>query len=379
MGCVSPVFWHKSRPLFRKWLLFYEGSKQPIRYFWMNFRRFLLAITLIVALPMPALFAAADGNAASSNETAANHGDDAHGHEEGHHSLPKNAVPLFFEYKVETPVVDETGEPVMRKDGKPETKEKLVFAITNSMVVTWIVALGLILVAQIATKKPKLVPSGLQNFVEWIVESLIGFFEGILGAKLARETFWFFGTIFIFILFSNWFGLIPGVGTVGWAHGDPGFFHSEHLSAPLFRGVNADLNMTAAMALFFFALWIFWSLKAIGPGGFFLHIFNVKGHGFTVMGIFLLLIYIFVGVVEVVSISVRPVALMFRLYGNVFAGENILETVMALGGPYFGWLAVLPFYFLELLVGFVQALVFALLTAVFTSLMCSHHDEDHAH
>ena len=378
MGCVSPVFWHKSRPLFRKWLLFHEGSKQPIRFFWMNFRRFLLAITLIVALPIPALFAAADGNAASYNETAANHGDDAHKHEEWHHSLPKNAVPLFFEYKVDVQVVDETGEPVM-KDGKPETKEKLVFAITNSMVVTWIVALGLILVAQIATKKPKLVPSGLQNFVEWIVESLIGFFEGILGAKLARETFWFFGTIFIFILFSNWFGLIPGVGTVGWAHGDPGFFHSEHLSAPLFRGVNADLNMTAAMALFFFALWIFWSLKAIGPGGFFLHIFNVKGHGFTVMGIFLLLIYIFVGVVEVVSISVRPVALMFRLYGNVFAGENILETVMALGGPYFGWLAVLPFYFLELLVGFVQALVFALLTAVFTSLMCSHHDEDHAH
>ena len=378
MGCVSPIFWHKSPPLFRKWLLFHEGSKQPIRFFWMNFRRFLLAITLIVALPMPALFAAADGNAASSTETAANHGDDAHGHEGGHHGLPKNAVPLFFEYKVDVKVFDDAGEPVM-KDGKPETKEKLVFAITNSMVVTWIVALGLILVAQIATKKPKLVPSGLQNFVEWIVESLIGFFEGILGAKLAGETFWFFGTIFIFILFSNWFGLIPGVGTVGWAHGNPGFFHSEHLSAPLFRGVNADLNMTAAMALFFFALWIFWSLKAIGPGGFFLHIFNVKGHGFTVMGIFLLLIYIFVGVVEVVSISVRPVALMFRLYGNVFAGENILETVMALGGPYFGWLAVLPFYFLELLVGFVQALVFALLTAVFTSLMCSHHDEDHAH
>ncbi len=378
MGCVSPIFWHKSPPLFSKWLLFHEGSKQPIRFFWMNFRRFLLAITLIVALPMPALFAAADGNAASSTETAANHGDDAHGHEGGHHGLPKNAVPLFFEYKVDVQVFDDAGEPVM-KDGKPETKEKLVFAITNSMVVTWIVALGLILVAQIATKKPKLVPSGLQNFVEWIVESLIGFFEGILGAKLARETFWFFGTIFIFILFSNWFGLIPGVGTVGWAHGNPGFFHSEHLSAPLFRGVNADLNMTAAMALFFFALWIFWSLKAIGPGGFFLHIFNVKGHGFTVMGIFLLLIYIFVGVVEVVSISVRPVALMFRLYGNVFAGENILETVMALGGPYFGWLAVLPFYFLELLVGFVQALVFALLPAVFTSLMCSHHDEDHAH
>ena len=92
----------------------------------------------------------------------------------------------------------------------------------------------------------------------------------------------------------------------------------------------------------------------------------------------MLLIYMFVGVIEVVSIGVRPVALMFRLYGNVFAGENILETVMGLGGAYFGWLAVLPFYFLELLVGLVQSLVFALLTAVFTSMMCSH-DEEHSH
>ena len=136
----------------------------------MNFRRFLLAITLIVAVPVPALFAAADATATPSTETAANaHGDD-HGHEGGHHGLPPDAV-----------VLTEIGP----------------LAITNSMVVTWIVALGLILVAQIATKKSKLVPSGLQNFVEWIVESLIGFFEGILGAKLARETFWFFGTIFI--------------------------------------------------------------------------------------------------------------------------------------------------------------------------------------
>ncbi len=316
----------------------------------MNFRQLLIAITLIVAMPMPALFAAAETSDKSAETSQINgteaHSDD-HSHEGGHHGLPPNAV-----------VIKEIGP----------------FAITNSMVVTWIVAFGLIAIAQIATKNAKLVPSGLQNFVEWLVESLVGFFEGILGEKMAKETFWFFGTIFIFILFTNWFGLIPGIGTIGWdvdSHG--------HVHKPLLRGVNADLNMTAAMALFFFALWIFWSLKAIGPKGFFLHIFNVKGHGLTAMGIFLLLIYIFVGLVEVVSISVRPVALMFRLYGNVFAGENILETVMALGGTYFGWLAVLPFYFLELLVGLVQALVFALLTAVFTSLMCSHHDEDHAH
>ena len=301
-------------------------------------------------MPIPALFAASE-TSGSSAESSQNHITKAHSDEDshagGHHGLPPNAV-------------------ILKKIGP--------FAITNSMVVTWIVAFGLIAFAQIATKNAKLVPTGLQNFVEWLVESLVGFFEGILGEKMAKETFWFFGTIFIFILFTNWFGLIPGIGTVGWdvdSHG--------HVHKPLLRGVNADLNMTAAMALFFFALWLFWSLKSIGPGGFFLHIFNVKGHGFTLMGVFLLLIYIFVGLVEVVSISVRPVALMFRLYGNVFAGENILETVMALGGPYFGWLAVLPFYFLELLVGLVQALVFALLTAVFTSLMCSHHEEDHAH
>jgi F-type H+-transporting ATPase subunit a len=193
---------------------------------------------------------------------------------------------------------------------------------------------------------------------------------------MTKQTFWFFGTVFIFILFTNWFGLIPGLGTIGWGNAtDHGFITTE----PLLRGVNADLNMTASMSLFFFALWLYWSFKSIGPGGFFFHIFDVKGHGFSAMGIFLLLIYISVGLVEVVSISLRPVALMFRLYGNVFAGENILETVMGLGGKYFGWLTVLPFYFLELLVGLVQALVFALLTAVFTSLMCSHHEEDNSH
>lgn len=246
--------------------------------------------------------------------------------------------------------------------------------ITNSMVVTIIVALGIILVAQLATRNVQLIPSGLQNFVEWLVESLYGFFESILGADMVKRTFWFFGTIFIFILFSNWFGLVPGLGTVGWDVDSSG-----HVHKPLLRGVNADLNMTLGMATIFMILWLYWCLKALGPGGFAGHIFNVKGHGAGFFGIFLVLVFIFVGLIEVVSIGVRPVALTFRLYGNVFAGENILETVLALGGPYFGWLAVLPFYLLELLVGLVQALVFALLTSVFTALMCEHHGEDHAH
>jgi F-type H+-transporting ATPase subunit a len=85
-----------------------------------------------------------------------------------------------------------------------------------------------------------------------------------------------------------------------------------------------------------------------------------------------------VGVLEVVSILFRPVSLSFRLYGNVFAGENMLETMAVMGGPYWGWLLALPFYAMELLVGIVQALVFMLLTAVFTLLICSH-EEGHEH
>jgi len=244
--------------------------------------------------------------------------------------------------------------------------------VTNSMVVIWVVALGIIFLAQMATKGAQLVPSGLQNFVEWMVGSLFEFFEGILGAHMAKKTFWFFASIFIFILFTNWFGLLPGVGTIGWgSHADGSFilpkFH--HVEEPLLRGGNADLNMTSAMALLFFLLWVVWSIQEIGVVGFLKHIFG-DGKG----GIFMVGIMLFVGVLEVISIAFRPVSLSFRLYGNVFAGENILESMTTLV-PWLGWALPIPFYFLELLVGLVQALVFALLTAVFTAMMVG----DHAH
>src|ERR1700748_2413861 len=99
------------------------------------------------------------------------------------------------------------------------------FPITNSMVVTWVVALGLIIFAQIATRNMKEVPSGAQNFWEWLVEGLYSFLEGIIGHDLVRKTFWFFATIFIFILFSNWIGLVPGFGTIGYGEHGPNGFH----------------------------------------------------------------------------------------------------------------------------------------------------------
>ena len=283
---------------------------------------------------------------------------EASGHEEGgEHGLPQ-AAPILWELGW--------------------------FKVTNSMVTMWVVALGLIVVAQVATRKISMVPRGLQNLVEAVVEGLQTFLAGILGREMARKTYWFFATIFIFILCANWFGLIPGVGSIG--YGIPtaeGASTLKHVARPLFRGANADLNMTFGMAAVFMLLWLFWSIQANGIGGFLKHIFwpaeDKMGAG---MAAVLALPFLFAGILEIVSIAFRPVSLSFRLYGNIFAGENLLETMITIS-PKLGWLAAIPFYFMELLVGAVQALVFMLLTAVFTGLMTAHgdhgHEEKHGH
>jgi F-type H+-transporting ATPase subunit a len=252
------------------------------------------------------------------------------------------------------------------------------FAITNSMLVTWIVAAGIIVLAQLATRNIKPVPSGAQNFWEWLVESLYNFLESIIGRDLVKKTFWFFATIFIFILFVNWFGLIPGVGTIGWGHYDPttGAFHVDQ---PLLRGGNADLNMTSAMALIFFVLWIIWAIQANGVGGFLLHIFGPRGETSGFLKIMMVVIFFMAGWLEIVSILFRPISLSFRLFGNIYAGENMLETMSTMV-PALSWLIPIPFYFMEILVGIVQALVFMLLTAVFTLLIAQHepgHEPQH--
>ena len=251
------------------------------------------------------------------------------------------------------------------------------FVITNSMLVTWIVAAGIIVLAQLATRDIKPVPSGAQNFWEWLVESLYNFLESIIGRDLVKKTFWFFATIFIFILFVNWFGLIPGVGTIGWGHYDAnGVFHVDQ---PLLRGGNADLNMTSAMAVTFFVLWIIWAIQANGVGGFLLHIFGPKGETSGVLKLLMVVIFFMVGWLEIVSILFRPISLSFRLFGNIYAGENMLETMSTMV-PALSWLIPIPFYFMEILVAIVQALVFMLLTAVFTLLIAQHepgHEPQH--
>ena len=244
------------------------------------------------------------------------------------------------------------------------------FSVTNSMVVTWIVAVGLIVFVQAATRQMKRVPTGAQNFWEWLVESLYNFLEGIIGRHLVQRTFWYFATIFIFILAANWVGLIPGVGTVGWGQRGP---HGFKIEEPLFRGANADLNLTLAMALVFMACWLVWSLREVGPMGFVKELFAPKGDTTGFLKVLMVVVFFAAGWIEIISSLFRPISLSFRLYGNIFAGENMLETMARLV-PGLGWLLPVPFYFLELLVGLVQALVFMLLTAVFTLLMCQHEE-----
>src|SRR5262245_6430478 len=154
------------------------------------------------------------------------------------------------------------------------------FVITNSMVVTWIVAIGIIAFAQIATRNMKGVPEGAQNFLEWVVESLYGLLEGILGAHLVRRTFWFFGSAFFFILASNWAGLIPAIGSRGWGHATPEGFR---VTEPILRGANADVNLTLALALVFFGSWIYWGVRESGPLGFLKELFAPKGSSTGIM------------------------------------------------------------------------------------------------
>lgn len=293
-----------------------------------------------------------------------------------HEAAPATGAPATVSAPLEhgVPATEE------KEHGLPQAAPEIArpfswFPISNSMIVTWVVAFCIIVFTRIATRDMQAVPRGAQNFVEWLVESLFSFLEGVIGHHLTKRTFWFFASIFIFILFANWAGLIPGFGTIGWGHSTAGGFHVDE---PLLRGANADLNLTLAMALVFFACWIIWALQETGPMGVVKELFAPKGDTKGFLKWLMIFVFLGAGCLEIISIAFRPVSLSFRLYGNIFAGENMLETMSRLI-PKLGWLLPIPFYFMELLVGLVQAMVFMLLTAVFTLLICQTHEEGGGH
>jgi F-type H+-transporting ATPase subunit a len=249
--------------------------------------------------------------------------------------------------------------------------EVLGLPVTNSMVAAWLVALAVIVVTQIAVRKANVVPGRLQGVLEVLLDGLFGFLASLMGDHLARKTFWLLATLFLFILTANWAGLLPGFGTIGW--GVP----SEHglaITRPLLRGADADLNMTFGMATLFMGCWLVWSLQEQGLKGFLWHLFGPKGDTKGILGVFLGVIFLAAGLLEVISIAFRPISLSLRLFGNIFAGETMLETILH-KFPAVSWVMPIPFYVVELAVGFIQASVFTLLAAIFTMLSCEHPED----
>jgi len=225
------------------------------------------------------------------------------------------------------------------------------FPVTNSMALSWITTIFLIIIAFIATRKVTFVPSKIQNFFEMILEFLFNTANDIIDdEKATKRYFPLIATIFIFIITNNWLGLIPGVGSVG--------FHEGEKFIPLFRSANADLNTTLALAIVaVIAIQVF-GVAAMGAFKYAKKFVNFKGP-----------IDFFLGILEIIGEFARMISFSFRLFGNVFAGE-VLLLVVAFLVPF---VAPLPFFFLELFVGFVQALVFTMLTLVFIKSAISSH------
>lgn len=243
------------------------------------------------------------------------------------------------------------------------------FPITNGILYTWLVSLAIIFLVRWLVGKPKLVPTRGQVVVEGLVDGIYNMVSPIVGNRAARTAFPLLISFFIYILIQNWSSLLPGVGTIG-------FYEHDHFKY-FFRPSNADLNATLALAFVSFISWFFFVFKYEGVKGTILHIFGNKADRSEVsFGIYAFLFFIFLGVgfIECVSILFRLVSLSFRLYGNVFGGENLLNNIMALA-PWTKFLVPIPFYFLEILIGAVQALVFTLLVAVYVGSICNHEDE----
>lgn len=269
--------------------------------------------------------------------------------------------------------------------------------LSNSVLIGIIVMALILWWTRSATKNIALVPlkPGGQNMAEGIIEMLYSTLVGIVGPHMIAKVFPLLATFFIFILASNWFSLLPGVGTIGFTEHRGAFLSAHHLDVPLLRAGNADLNMTLGMALLFMLFWLYWTFSELGFVGFIKHTFGVKGGLKGPLALLLAPLFVFVGVIEIISIAFRPVSLSLRLFGNVYAGETLLHTMSDLGNVLglpkavaflMSILIPIPFYFLELLVGILQALVFTLLCAVYIQLSTTHEEghvegegETHAH
>ncbi|HBO16713.1 MAG: ATP synthase subunit a [Candidatus Moranbacteria bacterium GW2011_GWE2_35_2-] len=228
------------------------------------------------------------------------------------------------------------------------------FPVTNSFFTTVLVVFCIIIASFVLSRKISQKPKGFQNLVEFVLESILNLADNVTGSrKKSKKFFPLVATIFILVIISNWAGLIPALipgGTLGINE----IHHGEKVLIPFIRSGSADLNMTLSIALISVIAAQIMGVAMIGgkhyAGKFFVS--PLKKPYF---------IGTFVGILEIISEFAKIISFSFRLFGNVFAGE-VLLTVMLMLVPYF---APLPFLFLEIFVGFVQALVFSMLTLVF--------------
>ncbi len=225
--------------------------------------------------------------------------------------------------------------------------------VTNTLLVSWMVVAILIVFAIVVHRKVTLIPSKIQNFAELFIDGIYSTVTDLAGSK-AKTFFPWVASFFLFILVANLLGLFPGFATITYKPEG-----SEH-AYPLLRSINSDLNMTAALAILSVVVTHILAIRFIGFKAYFQKWFSLQMFG----------VFLFVGILELVSEFTKMVSLSFRLFGNIFEGEVVLGTVASI----FAFFVPLPFYFLEILVAFVQAAVFMMLTLVFMVILSEKHE-----
>lgn len=239
------------------------------------------------------------------------------------------------------------------------------FSITNSLVNSWLVVFLLVIFSIVISRKIKRIPRGIQNIFEIVIEGAMDMADSVTGdRKKTKKIFPIVFSIFLFILISNWLGVIPGIGSIGFVEEMNG--HAAFV--PFFRGATADLNTTLALAIISVIGANIFGIFSIGVWKHFNKFVNLKVLS-QVPGkirkeptiIFINPIKFFVGIIEIISEVAKVASLSFRLFGNVFAGEVLLSSIAVI----FAFILPIPFLFLEILVGVIQALIFSMLTLVY--------------
>jgi F-type H+-transporting ATPase subunit a len=253
----------------------------------------------------------------------------------------------------------------------PELFSLFGLPITNSIIGGWFTVVVLVVVSIVVTRRMKIVPGRLQAAFEFLLGWIYDLCQSIAGEENGRRFFPVIATIFLFVAFNAWLSLIPGFGSILLGHHE------------LIRGANTDVNTPLAIALISFIFVEYYGLKTLGihylrkfinTGQFFGSIGHISKGRLKdgLMGLFSGFVDIFVGGLEALSEFIRIISFTFRLFGNMTAGE-ILLLIAAFLIP---WILALPFYGLEMLVGFVQALIFSGLTLVFVTMAVSPHEAE---